>query len=350
MGKNTILVIKDTSDLQENLAEILILADYNVIPAENSTDGIEFCKLYNPDLIICDLDNSKDERLGLLYAISKNPEIAHIPFIVLSAHTEKNEIRKAMIQGADDYITKPFEDIELFQSIETRLRKKALSASHPGNNGSLCLSKIGEDEKIKPLHGYGKIRIYQKRETIFREHQYPGFLYLVEKGKVKLFKVNEQGKEYITNIYSEGDFFGYLQLFADRPYSESAEALERSEIYRIPKEDFVHIINRNCKAVMRFVQLLTHDLEEYEQRTIDLAYNSVRKRVAQALLFVREKYKPMTGEMFISIGREDLANIAGTSVETTVRVLSDFKAEGLIKANGKEIFISNVPRLTHLHN
>jgi CRP-like cAMP-binding protein len=168
---------------------------------------------------------------------------------------------------------------------------------------------------------------------------------------VKTFKVNEQGKEYTTNIYKEGDFFGYLPVFEDKPYPESAEVLEDSEIYQIPKTDFIELLNGNHTIAIRFIQLLSNNLIENEQRLIDLAYNSVRKRVAQTLVFLDEKYKDTCDESTsINISRDDLASIAGTSTESTVRVLSDFRIEGLIEITGKSIAILDVPRLALMRN
>ena len=348
MAKHTVLVIEDSPDLRENLSEILSLAGYDVISADNGKKGVELAKAHQPDLILCDIIMPELDGFGVLYTLSKDYRTASIPFIFMSAKSEKADIRRAMLLGADDYITKPFEESELFQTIEARLRKTSLLQQkfERGVNGyEMFVRDARQFLGLQMLSEKGAIQPYKRKGIIFREKQYPHYIYLVHKGKVKTYKVNEQGKEYITKIYVPDDFFGYLPMFENRPYTETAEALEGSEIYQIPKSDFTQLLNGNWTIAMRFIQLLSNDIIENEQRMIDLAYNSVRKRVAQALLFVKEKYKDLSAQPHIAIGREDLASIAGTSIESAVRALSDFKTEGLIDITNKDIALLNVARL-----
>ena len=124
--ERSILVIDDNNDIRENTAEILDLAGYKTFTAENGRKGVELAIKVKPSLIVCDIMMPELDGYGVLHLLRKNPETEHIPFIFLTAKTERSDFRKGMEMGADDYITKPFEDIELLNAVETRLKKLAI--------------------------------------------------------------------------------------------------------------------------------------------------------------------------------------------------------------------------------
>ena len=125
-----ILLIEDNEALRENTAEILTLAQFEVIVAENGKAGIEMARMYQPNLIICDIMMPVLDGYGVYQIISKEPSLQEIPFIFLSAKSERNDLRKGMEMGADDYITKPFTDAELINAIHTRLEKAKRTQSN----------------------------------------------------------------------------------------------------------------------------------------------------------------------------------------------------------------------------
>jgi CRP-like cAMP-binding protein len=173
----------------------------------------------------------------------------------------------------------------------------------------------------------------------------------VNKGKVKTFKTHELGKEFITGLYKEGDFFGYLALMEDSKYMDSAETLDESELCFIPKEDFFALIFRNGEVSKKFMKMLSGNLSDKEDQLVKLAYNSVRKRVAEALVTLHDRYKKEGEKNFsMSISREDLANLSGTATESTIRTLSDFKDEKLIDIKGGSIALLDYDRLVRLRN
>src|SRR5688572_1339975 len=118
-----ILLIEDNKDVRENTVEILKLANYNVIAAKNGKEGVEFAQAENPDLIVCDIMMPVLDGYGVLHLLSKTDATSRIPFIFLTAKAERSDLRKGMEMGADDYLTKPFDDIELLNAIESRLKK-----------------------------------------------------------------------------------------------------------------------------------------------------------------------------------------------------------------------------------
>ena len=348
----TILLIEDNKDVRENTSEILELANYKVIQAENGKQGVEEAQHHKPDLIICDIMMPVLDGYGVIHLLNKNQETASIPFIFLTAKSEHLDFRKGMEMGADDYISKPFDDIELLNAVESRLKKNEILKAEFSKNVD-GLNKIFNDvrktDELKKLSEERRIKQYKKKETIFSEGSSPNFLYFLVKGKVKTFKAHEYGKELITNLYKEGDFFGYTTLLEDNPYTETAEALEDAEICLIPKDDFYSLMYGSIHVMKSFIKMLSDNIADKEKQLINLAYSSVRKRVAEALLLLQARYDNNKDKSFsISISREDLANIVGTATESLIRTLSDFKEEKLVEIKGSNITIINIDKLKKL--
>jgi len=348
-----ILLIEDNNDMRENTAEILELAGYQVSTAKNGKIGVELAQKELPDLIICDIMMPVLDGYGVLHMLSKNNETASIPFIFLTAKTERNDLRKGMEMGADDYVTKPFDDVELLKAVESRLKKtEILKAEYSkGVQGVYdFLDEIKSVSDLKKITDGKKIYSYKKKDIIYSEGSFPNGIYLVVKGKVKTFKTNEEGKEYITSLYKEGDFFSYADLLEGSVYSESAAALEDVDLNIIPKEDFFSLIFKNSEVAKRFIKLLANDLIEKEKQLLKLAYNSVRKRVAESLLQLQKRYNNSSENFQMAISREDVANMAGTSTETAIRTLSDFKEEKLIDIKGSTITLLDASKLEKMKN
>jgi len=348
----TILLIEDNVEVRENTAEILELANFKVLQAENGKIGVELAQANKPDLIICDIMMPVLDGYGVIHMLSKNTETSTIPFIFLTAKTERGDFRKGMEMGADDYITKPFDDVELLRAVESRLKKAELLKNEFSNNVD-GVNKFFDDikniEELKKLSNDRRIKSFKKKEMIFNEGSSPNFLYFLAKGKVKTFKSHEYGKEFITNLYKEGDFFGYIALLEDLPFAENAEALEDSDVLLIPKEDFYSLIYNNAGVMKKFIKMLSDNIIEKENQLVNLAYSSVRKRVANALVTLYDRYNKQPEEKFnISISREDLANIVGTATESLIRTLSDFKEEKLIEVKSSNITILNYEKLKKL--
>ncbi len=354
MGTKKIVLIEDNLEVRENTSEILELAGYNVATAENGKLGIETVIKEKPDLIVCDIMMPELDGYGVLHMLSKNKETASIPFIYLTAKSERTDLRKGMEMGADDYITKPFDDIELLNAVESRLKKSELLKTEYAKSADgfdNFLSNLKNFDDLRALSTDKKVKAYKKKEVIFSEGSYPNGLYFVNKGKVKLYKTNNEGKEFITELMAEGDFFGYRALLEDGKYTESAATLEETEISIIPKEDFFSLIYRNAEVSKKFIKMLSDNLAEKEDALLKLAYNSVRKRVSEALLQLQTRYQKESTQPFsMAITREDLAKLAGTSTETAIRTLSDFKEEKIIEINGGNIAIINPEKLAKMKN
>lgn len=343
-----ILVIEDNAEVRENLEEILELSGYKVILAEDGTIGVEHALRDVPDLILCDVMMPRLDGFGVLNILSKKPQTSNVPFIFLTAKAEKNDFRRGMNLGADDYITKPFYKDELLSVIETRLRKseqfrKQFERSEQGL--SAFINEARGYEELKKLSNERRTKLLKKRESLFEEGDYPRYLYFLKSGKIKVFKTNEDGKEYIITIAGEGDFLGYIDLIKESRYTESAAALEDAEVSLIPKEDFATLLHANRDVASQLIKILANNIAEKEEQLLQLAYNSVRKRVANAVLLLADK----TGDgSEINILRDDLARIVGTAKESVIRMLTEFKEDGYIDINEGSITVKNADKLRNM--
>jgi CRP-like cAMP-binding protein/CheY-like chemotaxis protein len=346
-----VLVIDDNTDIRENTAEILELAGYKTFTAENGKKGVEVAIRENPSVIVCDIMMPELDGYGVLHLLRKNPETQNIPFIFLTAKTERSDFRKGMEMGADDYITKPFEDIELLNAVEMRLKKSEI-LNQNYNATAQGLTQFLKDVKstglIQKLSEQYDIENYEKKQMLYQEGKRPRYLYYLMKGKVKGFKSHEDGKEYITNLYSEGDFIGYTALIEDSNYDDSSSILEDAEIMQIPKEDFLQMVYSDISIASKFIHIITQNVKEKEERLLNLAYSSLRKRVAKALVDIVGKFNLKEQMNPIEISREDIAQYVGTATESLIRTLSDFKAEKLIEIKSGKIIVNNVEKLKNL--
>jgi len=340
----TILLIEDNTDIRENTAEILELAGYEVRTAENGKIGVEKAQEARPDLVICDIMMPVLDGYGVLHIFNKNPDLAGIPFIFLTAKTERTDFRKGMELGADDYLTKPFDESELLTAVETRLRRfeQMRPAYAPTKEG---LDEFLEDARqlggIESLSADRRVYPIRKKQYIYSEGDEPTRLYFLKSGRVKTFKTNPDGKELITGLYQDGDFFGYISLLEDTDQPDSAVALEDSELVYVPKEEFVNLLNRNQEVASQFIRLLANRVTEREQQLLSMAYHSLRRRVADTLLRLSRQLTDQGQEPVIQLSRDDLASIVGTATESLIRTLSEFKQDKLIEIVDGHIRVVN---------
>src|SRR6478672_143567 len=174
--EKTILVIDDNTDIRENTSEILELAGYKTFTAENGKRGVEIAIKEKPSVIVCDIMMPELDGYGVLHLLRKNADTQNIPFIFLTAKTERSDFRKGMEMGADDYITKPFEDIELLNAVEIRLKKTEILDRNyaPSSQG---LTQFLHDVKgtglIQKLSQQYNIENYDKKQTLYQEGKRP---------------------------------------------------------------------------------------------------------------------------------------------------------------------------------
>jgi CheY-like chemotaxis protein len=342
-----VLLIEDDAVLRENTAELLELSNYHVMTAPDGQVGVDMAVSNLPDIIVCDVMMPELDGYGVIETLSKNTNTRYIPFIFLSAKTERKDVRKGMDLGADDYITKPFTEEELISAIESRLAKTAILQEQM-ELPNLTSENGDELRTLNDLKNFfddnGTIFNYRKDDIIYKEGHNSNFIYLITKGVVKCHKFDQQGKELTTALYKEDDLFGYTSFLKNIPYQETSTAIKDTEIVGIIKSDLKNILDSNHKLTLELIQLLTDNLEGVKDQLLQMAYSSVNKKTATTILKFAEKLN-LKPEDPIKISRNDLASVAGIATETLIRTLSNFKKQGLIEVEGRNIRILDLEKL-----
>ena len=274
-----ILLIEDNLEVRENTTEILQLANYHVLQAGNGKEGVELAKAQQPDLIICDIMMPELDGYGVLFMLSKDPKTAGIPFIFLTAKTDRSDVRKGMNMGADDYLTKPFNEMELLDTIESRLKRSEVFKKKYTNNEEGINQFIDDAKGVKALEKLSenrKSRVYNKKSMIFYEGDFPNFLYFIKSGKVKTYKMNEDGKEFITGLFRPGEFMGYTAMLENANYPDSAMVMEEAEVLNIPRKDFLDLIYQNRDVANRFIKMLSMEIVENHMQLLRIPNAAAR--------------------------------------------------------------------------
>jgi CRP-like cAMP-binding protein/glutaredoxin len=341
--REKIAVISKDENLKNEISSILQLAGYNTL---NTSKGVEFFDLVKEKsikLIICDNQTLDFDGYTLLKMIKKNEISSSIPLIFLNDSFERNQFRKAIELGADDYLLKPIDEENLLNAVELRLEKISNNLSNItqfSEKDKLDLNKLS-DLGIK-MDKVLQISL-KKKHSLFHEGDHVKNLFFLKSGRIKTYKMHEDGKEYITHIYKAGDFIGFESLLTNKSYFETAVALEKCEVGIIPKQDFMEILHNNPEINSRFMRILANEVMKKENQLISLAYDSVKRRVAHSLLYL-QKYSG-NNHNIIMMPREDIASMVGTAIETVARSLSEFKKSRFIRLEGRKIRILQPDKL-----
>lgn len=349
MSKKNILIIEDNLEVRENTAEILELSGYNVLSAENGKIGVEIA-LSNPiDLIICDVLMPELDGHGVLHILSKNSKTNTIPFVFLTAKADITDIRAGMKLGADDYITKPYNEIDLLETIDRKLARFKAIKNKSVDNRTKLIPYINEDkgfEKfIKKIYDYDRIT-YNKNDLIHQEGKETRVVYFVNKGFLKNVMSSDFNKELIVDFYSSGDIIALSNMLAQNKHYSRLVALENgTEIIEIDQKDFLSIIHDDIDINAYILKKMAINTYNKNHLLVSFAYESVRKRLADALVYLIEKREKNT----IDVSRDELAQFIGTTKESVIRNLSDFKQEAFVKSSGNTIEIINKQGLVNIY-
>ncbi|MET6989905.1 response regulator [Sediminicola arcticus] len=348
----TVLLIEDDLALRENTQELLELASYNVITAPNGKLGIQYALNNMPDIVVCDIMMPEIDGYGVLEALTSNEKTNQIPFIFLSAKTEHKEIRKGMDLGADDYLTKPFEEEDLFSAIESRLAKAQILAQIEHKKNKNLSDDEHELRNLNELKNFfddkGELYFFKNGETIYKEGDHSNKIYLSLKGAVKCYKMDSDGKELVTSLHPADDFLGFTSFLDNMPYEESAVAVEDVELVGVSKDYLKSILQKNNQVSLELMGLLSKNLSEIKQQLLQMAYSSVRKKTAQTLMQFANLLNK-SGDKPIKVSRSDLASVAGIATESLIRTLSSFKKEGIIDIEGRNIKILDLNLLQQMN-
>lgn len=208
-------------------------------------------------------------------------------------------------------------------------------------------------EDFELLTDHKTEQLYKKSEVIFREGAYPAGIFYIISGKVKKYKVDKDGREQIIYVANTGELLGYHAVLSENRYPDSAATLEESLIAFIPKEDFQEALLQSPVLNNRLLKTLSHEFAVLANSLTLFAQKSVRERLALQLIVMREKYKVnfqpgMPVE--INMSRDDLASLVGTARENVVRILTEFKEDGILETRGRKIIVQDVGKLIDIAN
>jgi CRP/FNR family transcriptional regulator len=186
---------------------------------------------------------------------------------------------------------------------------------------------------------------FRKRETIFSEGDRSNWLYILQAGKVKITKVSHDGKEIIVEMISPGDFFGAFAVLKGFPYPANAVAMENSSVVRIGRHQLLGMIERFPNLIFDITANLGERVREFHDTLKTIALERVESRIAALLLKLAEKTgtakTAQTIEIPMRLTKQDIAEMVGTTVETSIRVMSKFRKAGYIRENDGRIFITD---------
>lgn len=347
--KIKILIIEDNNDVRENLSELLTLSGYETRTAMNGKLGVEAAMTFIPDLILCDIMMPELDGYAVLRILSKNEMLTDIPFIFLTAKTELSDVRRGMTLGADDYITKPFDDVELLDTIEMRLKKHKTFAPAANNSPSIINLSTG-DQIIRTLPESlldGEPRLIRKKDLLFAEGQTCRYVFVIKAGRAIATKIDNYAKEVVSRLYQYPAIIGVASAFAGTKYQETVKAFEDLDVIPIKKDDFISYVLHDPSTAYYFLQQMASYQVQADEKLLLQAFGSVRMKLAATLVDLYAFYADNESAV-IPVAREDLASMAGTAKETIIRCLSEFKEEGLVSIQGSDIIIPAVQKLADL--
>ena len=343
-----ILLIEKDEDIRSNLAQVLELVNYEVFTAQDGHQAAELAKREEPEMIICGSLLPLLDGYGLFQELQNHPATQHskvVFFTPKQLNVNGHANGQLQANGHMDVLSEVVNPIRQ----QFNFSEKPMTAISESQTEVIRLNGI--EDVLEVLIKDRDILYYKKKQIIFSEGNCSRNLYFVKKGKVKIYQTNDIGKQLVVDLYAENDFIGYIPLIENSNYTEIAEALEETELIVIPRGEFNQLIKTNQQVMNLFIHLLSKSVCEKKSQMIGLAYNSLRKKVADALVRINDKYNKENSPAFsIDISRDNLAAIAGTATESLIRTLTDFKSEKLIDISNNCITILNKKRLEDLSN
>jgi DNA-binding response OmpR family regulator len=352
-SKQKVLIIEDNDDLRESTAEILQLAGFNVYQANNGSLGIQLATAQLPDIILCDIGMPVLDGYETLKLLRQNELTFRIPVIFLSGKTERADFRRGMELGADDYLTKPFEAAELFNAIESRLKKRSqanISSKNILQPQSGYIQQANGLDELEKAAAEQRPQQMSRKQVIYYNGDSVNGIYKVISGKVKTFKVAGDGREILTGVFGPSDYFGIAGFFSGDGFKETAEAMENTVLSMVPKSIVEELVRKYQDVSKYFFDLIAQNVISKDEQLVQVAYHSVRKRMAEVLLRLHSTYN--TADLSVlGFSRNTLSEMAGIAMETASRILNDFKNEKLINFTlNNQIVLLDTEKLRNMRN
>jgi len=183
-------------------------------------------------------------------------------------------------------------------------------------------------------------RGFQSGEFIFWDGDSPDSLYIVAEGRVKVLKHSSSGKDFIIAFFGPSEMFGEVAVFENKPYPASAQAVAETKVIGIKRGDFLSLLAQRPEIALRIINVLAGRLRDAQGRLRDIAAERVEQRLVRTLLMLSAKLGPT-----LPFTRQEIADMAGTTTETAIRVMSRLKAAGITRSDRGKTIILDEARL-----
>lgn len=217
-------------------------------------------------------------------------------------------------------------------------------------SGFQLFKKLSEQEMAQ-LNYDKTCSLYNKGSIIYREGSRLTGFFCVTRGIVKILKTGVDGKEQIIRFAKKGDIIAYRSLLSQELACTTAKVIEEAVLSHIPYQTLLYLIQHNWQFSHHMLQIVCKELREANDYITDIAQKSVRERLAEVLLLLKESFELDNEQTLqITLTREELANMVGTATESVIRLLSEFRQDQLIDLQGRKIKYINVAGLTKVAN
>lgn len=325
-----LLLLEHNPTHQAIMSEVLAAAGYQIALATEGWAGLALARQQQPDLVLCADTLPGLDGYALLHLCRQAPMLQAIPFIMMGSEATWPALRRAMEQGADDYLPLPCEASALLRAVAARLLRV-------GTRMTAAISVPDGPASLAALAANYQPRLVARRQVVYAAGDEARYLYYIQAGRVKITKTTSFGKELITSIYHAHEFFGCKDLLERGKHYEAATAMEDTLVHCIPAVDFWQIIHWPTIS-LELIQQLAERKRVREEMLLDMAYHSLRRRLANTLLLLHEQAEA-NGEMpaYIHLTREDLAALVGITPESVSRTLSEFRHDHLLELTPRGI-------------
>lgn len=371
------LVVEDERLVALDICRSLERSGYRVIgPVASGEEAIRLAEDEHPDLILMDIMLQGDT--DGVQAAAQISDSSDIPIIFLTAHADKATVDRAKLATPYAYVVKPFQDSELYASVEMALCKHraeqaSLSPSQEqahAANGSAHAGRVLEgdreevlrsleffsdlsDSQLKLLAHAASERTLAQGETLDRGAE-RGAAFIVRSGRVAMIEIGSDRKELAVELIGPGDLFGLIAAVQQFPTALVPRADRESELLLIPKKTFLLALEANSSLALRFTRYISERLRMSQVLSRAIAYDNVTNRVASVLDALAPRFgtrRDSSSAYVLDLTRQEIASLTGTTIETVVRVLKGMERQGIVAlGRRRRIEVRSRERLAEMIN
>lgn len=203
-------------------------------------------------------------------------------------------------------------------------------------------------EELKKVSDSKTTKTLKKGDSLFEEGDRLNGVYCVRNGVSKLSKLSPNGKDQIVKLATKGEVMGQRSVIAEEHANLSAVAVSDMEVCFIPKDSITTTLHKNPDFTLEVLRHMAHDLKEADDVIVNMSQKTVKQRIAEAFLYLKNFGETEDGFLTLTLSREDIANVVGTATESAIRIISEFKKKGYIHTSGKKIGIKDERKLKDL--